>query len=372
MEFKNAQKEVTKAVRNAKRNFERKLAKDRKVNSKAFFSHIKKSTSNRVTVGPLKQDDKIVADSSQMATVLNEFFCTVFTDENTETLPHVEQAFTGDDPLVTVQFSSDEVKKKLLKLRKSAAPGPDMLWPRVLQRMADVLSLPLSLIYSRCLAEGTVPLVWKQANVTPIYKKGSKAVPGNYRPVSLTSVLCKIMESIVRDAIVLHLTSHNLIHDSQHGFMGGRSCLTNLLEYLEEMTKLVGLGKSIDIVYLDFAKAFDKVPIKRLIAKCQGLGLDGPLLSWIGEWLSGREHRVVLNGESSSWKPVRSGVPQGSVLGPTLFLIYINDIDNAVNFVQSVLKKFADDTKWGMVVQSDDERRLFQHGLDNLVEWSED
>ena len=372
MEFRNAQKEVTKAVRNAKRNFERKLAKDRKVNSKAFFSHIKKSTSNRVTFGPLKQDDKIVADSSQMATVLNDFFCTVFTDEDTETLPQVEQAFTGNDPLRTVQFSSDEVKKKLLRLRKSAAPGPDKLWPRVLQTMADVLSLPLSLIYSRCLAEGTVPLDWKRANVTPIYKKGSKAVPGNYRPVSLTSVLCKIMESIVRDAIVLHLTKHNLIRDSQHGFMGGRSCLTNLLEYLEEMTKLVDLGKSIDIVYLDSAKAFDKVPIRRLISKCQGLGLDGPLLSWISEWLTGREQRVVLNGESSCWKPVRSGVPQGSVLGPTLFLVYINDIDNAVNFVQSVLKKFADDTKWGMVVQNDIDRGIFQQGLDNLVEWSEE
>ena len=154
--------------------------------------------------------------------------------------------------------------------------------------------------------------------------------------------------------------------------MRGRSCLTNLLEYLEEVTKLLDSGKSVDIVYLDFAKAFDKVPIRRLISKCKGLGIGGNLLEWIRQWLSGREQRVVLNGEFSDWKPVRSGVPQGSVLGPTLFLIYINDIDNAVNFTSSVLKKFADDTKWGMVVEDNDDRLTFQQGLDNLMDWSLD
>ena len=174
----------------------------------------------------------------------------------------------------------------------------------------------------------------------------------------------------MRDAIVVHLTRYKLIRESQHGFMRGRSCLTNLLEYLEEMTKLLDSGKSVDIVYLDFAKAFDKVPIKRLISKCEGLGIGGNLLGWIHQWLSGREQRVVLNGEFSEWRPVGSGVPQGSVLGPTLFLIYINDIDNAVQFTSSVLKKFADDTKWGMVVENMHDRMMFQQGLDNLMEWS--
>ena len=129
----------------------------------------------------------------------------------------------------------------------------------------------------------------------------------------------------------------------------------------------------------DFLEIFFKIGTKwrskwpnRLIAKCQGLGLTGNLLIWIQEWLTGRQQRVVLNGEASSWKPVRSGVPQGSVLGPILFLIYINDIDNAVNVTDSVLKKFADDTKWGMVVESEADRQLFQKGLDSLMEWSED
>ena len=112
-----------------------------------------------------------------------------------------------------------------------------------------------------------MPPDWKRANITPIFKKGSKGSPGNYRPVSLTCVLCKTMESLLRDAIVKHLAKYQLIHPSQHGFMKGRSCLTNLLEYLEELTKLMDMGKSVDIVYLDFAKAFDKVPIQRLLSK---------------------------------------------------------------------------------------------------------
>ena len=339
-------------------------------NSKDFFSHIKKNTSNKVTVGPLNDGDSIVSDSAQMATVLNNFFCTVFTDEDTSNLPAVEQLYMGENPLSTVHFNRDDIKKKLLKLKKTAAPGPDNLWPKVLQSMAEEISTPLSMIYTKCLDEGTVPLDWKRGHIAPIFKKGSKASPCNYRPVSLTSVLCKVMESLLRDAIVLHLSSHHLIRDSQHGFTRGRSCLTNLLEYLESMTKLLDSGKSVDIVYLDFAKAFDKVPIRRLVAKCKGLGLTGNLLAWIEEWLSGREQRVVLNGEFSSWEPVRSGVPQGSVLGPTLFLIYINDIDLAVIATDSVLKKFADDTKWAMVVETDADRMVFQQGLNDLFQWS--
>ena len=131
-------------------------------------------------------------------------------------------------------------------------------------------------------------------------------------------------------------------------------------------------GAPVDVVYLDFAKAFDKVPIERLIEKCKGVGLGGKLLDWIHEWLVGREQRVVINGHHSSWEKVFSGVPQGSVLGPLLFLIYINDLDGAVNVSGTLLKKFADDTKLAMVVENDDDHARFQAALDNLNTWSHD
>ena len=214
-------------------------------------------------------------------------------------MPQPEKVYHGDNPLTSVTFLRGKVKKKLDDLTPTSAPGPDRLWPRVLCNLSDVLSEPLAIIYSKCLEEGVVPNDWKLAHITPIFKKGSKAAAGNYRPVSLTCVLCKVMESIIKDAVMEHLSSNNLIKSTQHGFMPRRSCLTNMLEYLEELTKLVDKGHSVDVVYLDFAKAFDKVPHLRLAQKCEGHGIQGKVLDWIVEWLAGRQQRVVLNGKLS-------------------------------------------------------------------------
>ena len=180
------------------------------------------------------------------------------------------------------------------------------------------------------------------------------------------------MESLIRDVIVKHLSDHSLIRASQHGFMSGRSTVTNLLAYMETLIKLLDDGHAVDVLYLDFAKAFDKVPHARLMAKCRGLGLGGRLLDWIEKWLSDRKQRVILNGCFSSWADVLSGVPQGSVLGPTLFIIFINDIDLAMEVTGSFLFKFADDTKVGMVVESEEQRDMLQAGIDRLELWSQD
>lgn len=372
--YKKVQDEVRKAVKNAKKNFEKKLAKEaRKNNTKPFYSYMKRKTSNRVGVGPLKDSaGGLVTDDDKMAELLNDFFCSVFTTEDCSNIPVAEKLFTGNSPLETVVITEEKVKKKLDKLKPNSAPGPDKLWPRVLQKLSSVIAFPLSIVYTRCLAEGTVPPDWKLANVTPIFKKGSKGSPGNYRPVSLTCVLCKVMESILRDAIVQHLEQYSLLRKSQHGFMAGKSTLSNLLEYLEDLTRLVDEGHAVDIVYLDFAKAFDKVPHMRLMRKCEGLGIQGDILRWVQEWLTDRKQRVVLNGKCSKWGDVLSGVPQGSVLGPTLFLIFINDIDIASDVTGAFIKKFADDTKCYQVVKTQEDREKFQAMLDNLAKWSSD
>ena len=152
------------------------------------------------------------------------------------------------------------------------------------------------------------------------------------------------------------------------GFRSGRSCLTNLLEFLEYITKQLDEGNSIDVIYLDFSKAFDKVPHRRLVHKLRLHGIRGTIVEWIGEWLSGRKQRVVLNGVMSEWKEVVSGVPQGSVLGPLLFLLYINDLDIGIS---SKISMFADDTKIASTVQSAQDNYRVQRDLDRLVAWAD-
>jgi hypothetical protein len=269
-----------------------------------------------------------------------------------------------------IRVTELEVKKKIRKLRKDAAAGPDEIGPRVLQELENEIAPALVMIFRHSLSTGEIPADWKRANVTPIFKKGSKADPGNYRPVSLTSVCCKILETLVRDGIMSHLESNNLISQEQHGFLPGKSCCTNLLEFMEKVTSAVDEGVPYDVIFLDFAKAFDKVPRERLLEKLRAHGIRGKTLLWIRNWLSGRTQRVVINGKCSGWREVLSGVPQGSVLGPILFLIFINDLGRVARMIDA-LRKFADDTKLGQRAETMQERESMQEALDNLCQWAD-
>jgi hypothetical protein len=239
----------------------------------------------------------------------------------------------------------------------------------LLKELIEEVAEPLTLIFNKSLASGEVPDDWRDAHVTPIYKKGQKSDPSNYRPVSLTSVCCKMLESVIRDEMVAHMAANGLIEGSQHGFVKGRSCTTNLVEFLDFVTAAVERGKPVDAIFLDFAKAFDKVPRKRLLEKLKSIGIGGQVLSWIENWLTGRRQRVVLNGDASSWEAVRSGVPQGSVLGPLLFLVFIRDLDLAAG-LETALKKFADDTKVAKQVENRADAADLQNTLDGMTAWA--
>jgi hypothetical protein len=203
-----------------------------------------------------------------MADLLNKTFGQAFTREDKNVIPEPEEQHEGEE-LSQIFVTVQDVKRKIINLRREAASGPDGIGPAILMEMKDELAPVLACIFNKSLRTGVVPNDWREANVTPIFKKGKRTAPENYRPVSLTSVSCKLLESVVKDKVMAHLKKHKLIRSSKHGFLPGRNCTTNLLSFFEKVTSQVDSGGAFDAipVFLDFAKAFDKVPTARLLKK---------------------------------------------------------------------------------------------------------
>lgn len=246
--------------------------------------------------------------------------------------------------------------------------GPDGCHPRVLRETANILNKPLQTIFDKSFTEGRIPSIWKDANISALYKnKGDKSETTNYRPVSLTCLPSRICERTVRDTIMNHMNKNNLFTESQYGFRHKRSCILQLLDVLDDWSKYYDDSKQIDTVYLDIKKAFDTIPHQRLLLKMKNYGFGGKLLNWIENFLSERRQRVIFNGKYSSWKKVTSGVPQGSVLGPVLFIVYVNDIPDSLN---SFCKIFADDTKLYTAVGNKKDQERLQNDLLKLSKWS--
>ena len=316
--YKKIEKQLQKDIRAAKRNLEKKISRS-KGDNKRLNSYIRSKLSNKTTIGPLKEEGETITDCSKMATILNTFFSSVFS-RGDGALPELEKLPVEGD-LEHIEIMKEDISKKIDQMKPGKAPGPDNITVTILKRLKTSLLTPLQIIFQRSMETGEVPQDWRDAHVSPIFKKGAKGDPGNYRPVSLTSIVCKLLESIIRDKITEHLDQNKLIKPSQHGFVKHRSCQTNLLEFMEIVTEAVDQGDAVDLVYLDFSKAFDKVSHQKLILKLKSHGISGCVLKWIEAWLSGRRQRVVINGKCSGWTLVESGVPQGSVLGPLGFIV---------------------------------------------------
>ena len=234
------------------------------------------------------------------------------------------------------------------------------------KKCVTVLAPSLAHLFTRSFTSGCIPAQWKEGNVVPVNKKGDKCQVCNYRPISLLCIVSEVMEKCLYNNIIDSIKP--LIHPLQHGFMNGESCTTQLLDVYENVGKCLDEGKQMDMIFLDFSKAFDLVNHTMLLHKLKKLGFSGKLFDWLSDYLCNRNQRVVLNGCASEWITVTSGVPQGSILGPLLFLLFINDMpDSAKN---SILAMFADDVKCFRRIVDINDCMSLQNDLDELYQWS--
>ena len=311
------------------------------------------------------RDGSLETDSKIKANLLSEQYKSVFTEEDINQIP--DKGASPYPIIKDLEITLPGIVKMLKNLDIKKAIGPDLVPTRTLKEYADIIAPMLHHLFSQSVRRGQVPDDWKRANVCAVFKKGDKTLSKNYRPVSLTCVTCKMLEHIITSHVMTHLDLYNILVNFQHGFRRNHSCESQLINTIEALARGLDNGEQIDVIILDFEKAFDTVPHQRLLHKMQYYGIGGDTHRWIAQWLTGRSQTVVVEGERSGDEPVISGVPQGTVLGPILFLVYINDIAEGI---QSSARLFADDGLLYRSIASEQDAVDLQSDLDAVVEWS--
>jgi hypothetical protein len=316
----------------------------------------------------LKVNNNTITKDSEKAAALSAQFSSVFTREDLDpsSMPKIIHPPHESMPDITV--STEGVEKLLRNIDPTKAVGPDDVSNYALKIASHELAPILSFIFQQSIDTGDLPDDWRKANISPIYKKGAKTDPANYRPISLTSVCCKLLEHIIDSQLMRHLDKLNILSDAQHAFRKSRSTESQLILTVHDLAKNLDDCSTTDLAILDFSKAFDVVPHQRLLVKLDHYGVRGTTKRWIENFLTKRQQRVTINGSPSSWTKVHSGVPQGTVLGPHLFLLFINNISEAVS---SKIRLFADDCLVYRAIDGPNDINHLQTDLDNLVKWTE-
>jgi hypothetical protein len=337
-------------------------------NPKRFWSYIKSKTKSRGLPTFLYDSARNKIDSfSGMANLFNRYFHSTFTTPNANDPPHTDTLI--DPNLASLTITNEEVLKQLHLLNPNKAHGPDDIPTIILKTCAHELSPSITMLFNASLTEGKMPAAWKVANIVPIHKKGTKHEASNYRPISLLPVISKILERCIYNQIIDTLVPK--ITDTQHGFLKNRSTATQLMQTFSEINNTLDSGGQTDLIYFDLSKAFDSVPHHYLLHKLKSFGINSTLHAWLTSYLTNRLQRVLINGSLSEWLPVTSGVPQGSILGPLLFLLYINDLPNILS-ENTLCAIFADDTKIYRNITSHQDHLILQRDINNAQKWSED
>ena len=364
-----------RAVRNAatrlkrlkRKDFETHLIDDYKSFPKRIFAYVNRRIKKQDDLPALFDDSGVeYLGDSPRAELFADFFSACHSSDTHNSLGLNVSVSTGM-ALTNVCFPPSIVEQLLSTLDTSKSPGWDGLHPLILRTLAPLLSNSLASLFTKSLIAGVMPTEWKTGIIKPFHKRGSKATPRNYRPVCLTSIILKTMEKIIKRELEQFLHERGILSPSQHGFVKGRSCLTNLILTREAWAEARDHRTPVDTIFFDFAKAFDRIDHWKLLQRLRSYGIGSPLLGWIKCFLTERRWAVRVNGTLSEWRQATSGVPQGSVLGPLLFLIYVNDITRTLS---SPCLMFADDLKLWREIRCANDHDELQRDIDTINTWA--
>ena len=369
--YMSLKRQTKKACKDAYRSYLHNIiSPDQTANPKRFWSFIKGKKCDSMGVAPLRNHDGLIhADKETMANILNQQFSSVF-NKNEDVTSIKDKGHSPYESMPKIKVTNPGVAKLLRGLNIHKATGPDNISTRLLKTVAYQVTPMLSTFFQASINQGKIPEQWKEANVVPIFKKGDRNTAANYRPVSLTSVCCKLLEHILCSSIMKHLEKHKILTDAQHGFRKRRSCETQLVLTSADLLKSLDNRGQTDVILLDFSKAFDKVPHQRLLYKIKHYGIRGKTLAWLSDFLKHRSQTVLVEGSKSLPAPVLSGVPQGSVLGPLMFLMYINDLPEYIE--HSSVRLIADDCLVYREINNHQDGNMLQEDLNNLQRWESD
>lgn len=343
------------------------LAVTCKSNPKRFWSFVKAKSNNRSIPVTVHLHNVENSDPLAKATLFNEYFTSVFNGNAMPLPPNPHPPFVVSDSIPDPVFTTYQVHTILCSLNQNKACPPSDISPVILSKCSDVLAPILNVLFNTSIQSHSVPNEWKKAHIVPVFKKGDKQSVQNYRPISLLPAVSKVMERLIFNHLYPFLECK--IHPLQHGFMKGRSCCTQLLKVYHEIGSILDKGGQIDVIFLDFSKAFDCVPHNLLLYKLESFyGISGNMLEWFRDYLTDRKQKVLVENVCSEFEAVTSGVPQGSILGPLMFLLYINDM--AFLDTSCSIALFADDSKCFKQVRSSNDCLSLQHDLDVLYKWS--